>query len=356
MVKKLEESFVESDRYSDTLHPRENRLLIGHEQAEYIFLSALHQKKMHHAWLISGLEGIGKATLSYRLARFLLHFGQNFSAEISTLELPENSPVISQITALSHPNLRILRRGVSDTNKIAASITVDSVRSMSSLFENTSADGNYRICIVDSADDLNIASANALLKLIEEPPQHSLFLLISHNPQSLLPTIRSRCRRLSLRPLSHEHVVKVLQSQSGFWRDLDHTTIMNAVHFGEGSVKRTLTLLDDDTVSLIQRIDHLLKKLPQYREQDILKLAETISKKNKDDSYVFLIDSLQRWIHNLIETAFITDGSKQGLSKFISIIDIIENTHREFQMNQVYNLDLRPVVLKLFRDLSRNLL
>src|SRR5918997_805051 len=156
------DDLVEPDRLPGLPHPREHGVLFGHERAESAFLDALRTGRLHHAWLIGGPQGIGKATLAYRVARAVLAV---------------------------------------DGKAASTTIPVDAVRRATALFGSTAANGGYRICIVDSAEDLTPASANAILKMIEEPPPRSLILVVAHQPQRVLPTVRSRCRRLALAPL-----------------------------------------------------------------------------------------------------------------------------------------------------------
>src|SRR3712207_5616415 len=202
----------EPDHLPGTPHPRERSVFIGHADAEAAFLAGVRSQRLHHAWLIGGPFGIGKATLAYRVARFLLAHGGT-AAHATSLDLPAGHPVARQVAAQSHPGLAVIRRGLRKDGKgYSAEIAVEHVRRALDMFSSTAGQGGYRVCIVDAADDLNASSANALLKVIEEPPPRSVFLVVSHAPQRLLPTIRSRCRKLQLRPLSEPDLGSVIRS------------------------------------------------------------------------------------------------------------------------------------------------
>ena len=204
-----DEALPEADRLEGFPHPRETRTLIGHEAVERELSEAFAGGRMHHAWLIVGPEGVGKATLAYRLARHVLARPDERDPAGQSLEIAPETAAARQIRALSHPGLLVLRRPYDVRSKrIAASIPVDVVRRLKSFLGLTAAEGTWRVVIVDAADELNINAANALLKSLEEPPTRALFLLVASEPSRLLPTIRSRCRRLDLAPLTGEALRK----------------------------------------------------------------------------------------------------------------------------------------------------
>src|SRR6478735_5441874 len=199
------EALLEADRLDEFPHPRETRALFGHEAMEGELAQAFAGGRMHHAWLLAGREGIGKATLAYRLARHVLARPEERDPAGQSLEVAPETPAARQIRALSHPGLLLLRRPYDMRSKrIAASIPVDEVRRLKSFLGLTAGEGSWRVVIVDAADELNLNAANALLKSLEEPPTRGLFLLVASEPSRLLPTVRSRCRRLELAPLSGE--------------------------------------------------------------------------------------------------------------------------------------------------------
>src|SRR5215471_8128004 len=187
---------------TDALLPRETTVLFGHSDAEREFLAVYRSGRVPHAWLIAGEPGIGKATLAYRIARFVLSYPDPSHAPPDSLTLDAAHPTVRRVAVNAHPDLLVLERTAGDNGRMRTVITVDQVRRLVTFFGSTAGEGGWRICIVDSADELKYPEgSNALLKMLEEPPRRSLFLLVSHAPGRLLPTIRSRCRRLALRPL-----------------------------------------------------------------------------------------------------------------------------------------------------------
>jgi DNA polymerase-3 subunit delta' len=196
-------------------HPRETTELFGHREAETALLAAYRSGRIPHAWLIGGPQGIGKATLAYRMARFVLAHANPMSPSAQgaeTLALDPDHPVARQVTAGAHGGLLVLERGLNDRGVMRTVITVDETRETISFFGSTAAVEGWRVCIVDTVDELNPNAANALLKILEEPPQKSLFLLVSHSPARALPTILSRCRKLPLRPLATDDVLRAASS------------------------------------------------------------------------------------------------------------------------------------------------
>ncbi len=199
----------ENDPREGPLHPRHRHDLLGHLVAEKHLADAYRSGRFHHAWLITGAEGIGKATLAYRLARYILANPDQAAAPADNLSIAADNPVVSQINARSHPDLKVLERAV-EKGKLKASINVESTRKVVEFFNKTAAAGGWRVGVVDAADDMNGSAANALLKCLEEPPQDSVFILVCHQRGRLLPTIRSRCIELPLKPLSADQTSAVL--------------------------------------------------------------------------------------------------------------------------------------------------
>jgi DNA polymerase III subunit delta' len=201
--------------------PRANPFLTGHDDAEARLLEAFVAGKLPHAIILGGPRGIGKATLAFRLARFLLAqpatsagtdlFGAP-PAPPTTLALSPEDSVFKRIAAGGHADLLTVERGVDPKRKdrLRSEIVVDDTREVANFLRLTAAEGGWRIVVVDSADDMNRNAANALLKILEEPPKHALLMLVSHNPGRLLPTIRSRCRKLPLKPLAEAEIVRLI--------------------------------------------------------------------------------------------------------------------------------------------------
>src|ERR1700754_4565994 len=230
-------------------HPRETSELFGHREAEMALLAAYRSGRIPHAWLIGGAQGIGKATLAYRMARFVLTHRHPHSPAVQraqTLAVDPEDHVARQLAAGAHGGLLVLERGLNDRGVLRTVITVDETRETISFFGSTAAVEGWRVCIVDTGDELNPNAANALLKVLEEPPGQSLFLLVSHAPARALPTILSRCRKLMLRPLATEDVLGAAARSTGI--AVDDPGLVEAAGASEGSVSRALTLLGGDAL------------------------------------------------------------------------------------------------------------
>lgn len=341
------EGVPEPDRLPGTPHPRERTGLVGHAEAEAAFLDGIRTGRLHHAWLLGGPPGIGKATLAYRVARFLLGHGRAVP-EAAGLDLPPGHPVSRQVAAQSHPDLAVIRRGLRKDGKgYSAEIGVDHVRRALDLFSATAGSGGYRVCIVDAADDLNASSANALLKVIEEPPPRSVFLVVAHAPQRVLPTIRSRCRRLLLRPLQEGEVRSVIASLGPPWADAAEETLGEAVRLGEGSVRRALAMLDPDKIALVGEVARSLDALPRVETKRILALAESLQRREAGESYELVLDTVERWLGRLLH-----ERAQLGPQRLAPLVEVCDKVARSAREIDAYNLDRRPLVLALFDDLA----
>jgi DNA polymerase III subunit delta' len=343
--------------------PRARDRLVGHAEAERAFADAIASGRLHHAWLIGGPRGIGKATLAYRVARFLLagRGTADGAARDETrggggLALDDARPAdrlaARQVAALSHPNLAVLRRVRNPERKtVPTAISVEAVRRALALFGSTAADSGYRICIVDPAEELSIAAANALLKVIEEPPPRSLFLIVSHAPQRLLPTIRSRCRRLTLRPLSQPELAAVVASLGPPWNEADAAALARAGARAEGSVARALELLDPAAAALVTEVETLVGGLwtgaARLDGRRVLALAERLAPREADALFALCLDTVQGLVSERL-------GARAGepadrLAGLVAVCDKVAVASREAA---TYNLDRRPLVLSLFGDLA----
>jgi DNA polymerase-3 subunit delta' len=339
---------TEPDRLPGTPHPREQLALFGHEEAERAFLEAWAAGRLHHAWLIGGRQGIGKATLAYRVARFLLADGGGKAGVPESLAIPGDHPVSRQVAARSHPDLAVVRRGLRKDGKgYSAEIAVGDVRRALELFASAAGAGGYRVCIVDCADDLNLSSANALLKLVEEPPPRSVFLIVAHAPQRVLATIRSRCRRLHLRSLDDGNLRLALRSVGQPPAELGGDRLDRAIALAEGSVRRAIEMLDDDRSSLLTTVSTLLETLPRVDSKRVLALAETLARRDAEDAFALTLDTMSRWVSNELETK-----ASLGASRLAPLVEVCEKVARAATEVDVYNLDRRPLVISMFGDLA----
>lgn len=233
--------------------------LHGHDAAVAAFRDALDGGRLHHAWLISGPEGIGKALFADKAALRVLAAGQGPVAAPG-LDVPDEHPAARLLAAGSHPDLmrleRLAKEG-SSTGELARAIGVDQVRSLQRLFATTASFSPWRVVVIDAIDDLERAAANALLKNLEEPPPHSLFLLVSHAPERLLPTIRSRCRQLRLSTLDADAMASALRAALP---DADAAEIADLAAAGHGSPGRAIAFRGLDIAGLDRAMEALVRE------------------------------------------------------------------------------------------------
>lgn len=337
----------EPDKVAGAPHPREATQLIGQEDAEQAFLSACKQGRMPHAWLIGGDVGIGKATLAYRIARAVFSAGADLSA-LENLDVAPAHPAARQIIAQSHPDLSVLKRGLTKDKKgLSSVINVEDVRDVLHRLGATSSSGGYRVCIVDSADDLNTSSANALLKMIEEPPSRTLFLLISHRPGRLLPTIRSRCRKVMLRALSDAHIRSVINGLGDSWAQQDEAHLKAAIAQAEGSVQRTINALRPETRMLIASIETMLLALPRVDLSQTIALAETFNTKASADDVAIVFDFIHQWV-----CAKVRLSAQNHAGRALGFVETWSEIQKEITDVMTYNLDKRPLLLGILRKLA----
>jgi len=294
----------EPDRILDLPHPRHTKHLFGQEPAEAEFLSAYNSDRLHHAWLITGPRGIGKATLAWRITRFLMTVveddGGMFGAPEApkSLDAPQDAPALARLEALSEPRLFLLRRPFNaKTEKLRAEITVDEVRRLKSFFELSASDGGRRVLIVDCMDEMNTNAANALLKLLEEPPKDVVMLLICHQPAGLLPTIRSRCRILRCAPLGTDDMAFAL---TGAHPD----KLENPAALGEmssGSVGQALELDAAGGLAIYETLLSMFSKGPLDRSIAI-KFAEAASARGAEEKQALLFRLIDLFLARLART------------------------------------------------------
>ena len=331
-------------------HPRETTDLFGHREAEAALLNAYRSGRIAHAWLLGGAQGIGKATLAYRMARFVLTYRNPLAEEVQragTLQVGSNDPVARQIAAGAHGGLLTLERSLNDKGVMRSVITVDETRETISFFGSTAAVEGWRVCIVDTVDELNPNAANALLKILEEPPQQSLFLLISHAPARVLPTILSRCRKLALRPLEQTDVVSAAARAAGL--STGDPALLEAAAASEGSVARTLTLLGGDNLKLQQRTAALLATLPRVDPRELHALGDSLGLSDRVALAAF-IDSVEAWVAERLRAPDL--DANASLPRLARLAEVWEKIARAARDTQDYNLERKPFVFSVFGMLA----
>jgi DNA polymerase-3 subunit delta' len=327
-------------------HPRETAALFGHAEAERILLDAYRSGRIPHAWLIAGQAGIGKATLAYRMAKFVLANPDPALPAVqraTSLAVPEDLPVARRVAGQSHTDLLTLERIINEkTGKLFSSIRVDDVRRTVSFFGSTAGEGGWRIAVVDTVDELEKEGENALLKVLEEPPPRSLLLLVAHSPGRVLPTIRSRCRTLLLRPLAAEAVVQALAALGA---DAGDAEIAAAAEASGGSVARALTLLEGPALELRRRVIGLLDQLPQFDQRALHALADKLPGVDPGPLAAFL-DTVNEWL-----SAQLASGPQDRV-RMVRLAQAWETINSAGRDAGEYNLDRRPLVFSVFGTLA----
>lgn len=298
-----EDTLLQADRIEGAPHPRETAILFGQSGAEQGFLEAYNSARLHHGWLLTGPRGVGKATLAWRIARFLLATpvapgGGLFGAEMpahDSLDVPHEHPVAHRLRAGSEPGLFSITRSVNEkTGKLREMIVVDDIRRLTHFLTMSAAEGGRRVVIVDAADDMNVNAANALLKMLEEPPALTTILLVSHQPSRLLPTIRSRCRELRLGALDETDMAAALE-QAGAAEEMSPALAALA----DGSVGEAMRLTRLGGLAMYQEILRIFAGLPRMDRARAMKLAEAAAARGGAAHFELMLTMFDRFLARL---------------------------------------------------------
>jgi DNA polymerase-3 subunit delta' len=327
--------------------PRETTIFYGHPAAEQALLNAYHSDRFPHGWLLSGPSGIGKATLAYRFARYILANPDRRLLQVrsaTSLHVDPQHPVARRIAAQAHADLLVLERTINEkTNRLRQDIAVEDVRRSVAFFGSTAAEGGWRIAIVDTVDELNTQGANALLKILEEPPQRAVLLLVSHSPARVPATIRSRCRFLRMRGLAAIDVAQAVAAASG--RAESDPEVTGAAAAAEGSVRRALELLDRNTLDLRKGVLALLECLPAVEPNALHALGDRLYGTDQAKLATF-VETVNGWLASRL-----SNGPQQGAA-----LDKIANVWEKFNQAardvDAFNLERKPLVFNLFTWLA----
>ncbi|MGV8838741.1 MAG: DNA polymerase III subunit delta' [Bauldia sp.] len=337
--------------------PEQQPAWLGRPAAEETLLRAYAGGRMHHAWILAGPRGIGKATLAFRFARFVLA-NPDPTPDMATrrsLAIDTASRTFRQVAAGAHPNLLVLRRPWDDkTKRYRTQLLVDEIRRIQGFFGSTAGEGGWRIAIVDTADDLNDNAANALLKTLEEPPPRSLFILVASRPGKLLPTIRSRCRKLDLAPLDTDVIAAALAEANPGADDAD---IRLAAVLGNGSLRTAIQLFDGEGVETFRAFQGLAATLPEVDFAGVHALADRISARGREDAFAGFMEGLEGWLSRRVRGEPEPDGGRiSELTAGASLAawaDVWEKAADSAFQAEEYNLDRKQVILQIFMALAR---
>jgi len=332
---------------NETRLPRETTVLYGHKAAEKAVLEAYRSGRLPHALLISGPCGIGKATFAYCIARFMFAHPDPAAAEVqsaTSLQVPAEHPVSRRIAAQAQPDLLLLERTINEkTGKLRQDIAVDDVRKTISFFGSTAGSGGWRIAIVDAVDELNEHGANALLKILEEPPRKALLLLVSHSPASVLPTIRSRCRSLILRGLSAEDVARA--TAAAIDQEENSADILEATALAEGSVRRALAFISEDMLELRRQTIGMLERLPNLDRQALHALGDRLYGTEPAALQAF-VDAVNGWLASRLRAFPADPGTLDRMAR------IWQEFNQSSLDTETFNLERKPLVFNLFMALA----
>lgn len=334
-----------SEEAAEPRHPRATSVLFGHAAAEAAFLAAYRSGRIPHAFLVVGPKGIGKATLAYRIARFVLAHPDPSAAAVQkakSLAIDASDPVARRIAAQGQGDLLVLERTPNEKGLLRQQIAVDDVRRTVSFFGSTAGEGGWRVAIVDAVDELNRSSANALLKVLEEPPQRALLLLVSHAAGRVPATLRSRCRVITLRSLAQSDVVAALTAAGGIAPT--DPQVLAAAAAGEGSVARALALLDEGALALRQRALDLLNGLPALDANGMHALGDALAGTDPAPLASF-IDTVNAWLSSRLDHE---GRERHEIGRLARLAEVWERINQAARDAAEYNLERKPLVFNVF--------
>ncbi len=332
----------EDGGFDEAPPPRATTALFGQAPAEAALLAAYRSGRVPHAFLIAGPHGIGKATLAYRMARFVLAHPDPAAPDVATatsLFVDAKHPVSRRIVAQAQPDLLVIERTLNDKGVLHKQIAVEDIRKTVTFFGSTAGEGGWRVAIVDAVDELNRSGANALLKVLEEPPQRALLLLVSHSAARVPATLRSRCRILTLRPLSAADVAAALAAATG--AAADDPDIAAAAAAADGSVARALAFLDEGALALRQQALDLLDRLPALDAKALHALGEALAGTDPQPLAAF-VDTVNAWLSQRLTR------EPNALVRAHRLADASESINRAARDAEIYNLERKPLVFSVF--------
>lgn len=332
------------DLLEGAVSPALNPNLFGHGEAEAFLAEAYAGGKMHHALLMEGPRGIGKATLAFRFANHLLRHPDPARAPLMLTPPDPDHPVTRQIASgASHDLLHLTRPLDEKAGRLKSAITVDEIRRAGKFLGQTSGTGNWRVVIVDAADDMNRNAANAVLKILEEPPRRVLFMLVSHAPGKLLPTIRSRCMPLPLRPLAEADLAAALAALEVTLPAASADRILAAAG---GSVAEALKLIHYGGLDIMAALETILKPGPSTR-REMHKLADLLSAKDAETVFLFFTELAGRRIVAEARASALAGD----LGRADRLASLSQSLTEKIAISIGYNLDRKQTVLQILDDM-----
>jgi DNA polymerase-3 subunit delta' len=322
--------------------PRMTEVLYGHADAEAALLAAYRGGRVPHAFLLMGPKGIGKATLAYRMARFVLAHPDPAAPAVQaamSLAVDPEHPVARRMAAQAQADFLVIERTANEKGNLRQQIAVDDVRRTVLFFGATAGEGGWRVAVVDAVDELNRSGANALLKLLEEPPHRALLLLVCHSAARVPATLRSRCRIVTLRPLAPTEVATALAAAVG--RPSSDPQIQAAAAAAEGSVGRAFAFLDEGALALRQRALDQLDRLPALDSNALHELGDALAGTDPQPLAAF-IDTVNAWLSQRL------DRNQREIGRVARLAEAWERINQAVREAETYNLERKPLVFSVF--------
>lgn len=357
--------------------PRLMNRFIGHEGVEQDFLKLYNDGRMPHGLIFSGIKGIGKATFAYRLARFLFKNGlppdpnqgglfDNTPMAATSMDVARHDRVFSWVGQGAHPDLLTAERAYDETkNRFKASVDVSEVRKIAPFLRMTSSEGGWRVVIIDDADTMNRSAQNALLKILEEPPPNAVLILIAHRLGALIPTIRSRCRVASFKPLEQALIMNELERLPDPMPEKDKARL---IELSEGSLGRALYYANAGGLEMLDLALNGMQAFPNFDWPQVHKLAEDLGRPDRDEAFQSFCESIV-WVFETLSRSKARGSSlESGIlgqqpvfgsilrhSSLEQLVKACENLQSHFDSVQGANLDRRQGVLGAFSMISNTL-
>lgn len=350
----------------ETLAPRKNAALIGHAPAEQRLLTAYESGRLPHAWLFHGPRGIGKATLAFRFARFVLNGGSSapglFGDSPDGLAVDPANEVFHRVASGGHGDLMTVERSVDPKGKLRSVIPVEDARNVVSFLRKTSTEGGWRVVIVDPIDDMNVSATNALLKILEEPPNDVLLMLISHQPARLLPTIHSRCCHLPLVPLTEDAVLNLLQQHRP---ELDPAEAQALARLSEGSIGNALQLHAIGGLELYKALMDIISHLPRLDVMKLQAFGDQLARDSGGETFRTGMELLLWWLARMINGAArgqlpppVIEGESEIMERLMARrplaqwLTLWDKTSALYNSADRANLDRKHVVISVFSEIE----
>lgn len=342
--------------------PRLTRALVGHKRPIAEFIAAAQGGRMPHAWLLCGPQGVGKASFAYLVARAVLSHA--VPTQIEHISPAVDSDASRLLETSIHPDMYVLKRSYNEkTDKFRGDISVEETRVLKKAFALSSARGGWRVAIIDAIDEVTRNGVNALLKLIEEPPEKCLFLIVCHHPGRVLDTIRSRCRQLNFNALSEDELQQII---AGKLSGIDPNEAAAAAFLADGSAGRALSLSENGGFDLYRDMVGVMASLPQLDVEQVHGFANRFGTRAAPESFPLFCYLLSGWLHRYVRSlstgqAFqpVFEGEAELAERFMAgqlplepSVSLWEKLQQQSRVVEALNLDKKQAVLEWFVELA----